>query len=75
MIELTGEPQCQVTLTLQGQRVTIQSTVPPGPDGWAMIRTICFEGVLAAHAQFLAQQRAVVSPLLVPPAVFPSLGR
>lgn len=68
MIELAGQPSYEVRLTLQGQRVTIQSTVPPGPDGWAMIRSICIEGVLAAHAQFLEQQRALVSPILVPPA-------
>lgn len=67
MLEVPGA-QIQVILTLQGSRVTIQSTAPPGVDGWALIRSVCIEGTLAAHTQFLAEQQRTASPIVVPSA-------
>lgn len=73
MLEVPGS-QIQVVLTLQGSRVTIQSTAPPGVDGWALIRSVCIEGTLAAHAQFLVEQQRLASPLVLP-SVEPLLVR
>ena len=71
MIELAGQPVVQVTLTLQGERVSIQATTGGSKDGWALIRTMCLEGALAAHTEWLKLQAAappqVVLPTLAPP--------
>jgi hypothetical protein len=67
MLEVPGS-SLQVILTLHGSRVTIQSTAPPGPDGWALIRSVCVEGLLAAHAQFLVEQQRAASVLVMPSA-------
>lgn len=71
LIEPVGVPPLQVTLTLHGRQVTIQSTVPHGTEGWTTIRQICLEGMLAAHAQVvLAEQgRAGSAPLVIVPTL------
>ena len=66
-LEHTPPMPPMVTILLQGGHVTLQSTIPPGADGWAQIRQLCYEGVLAAHAQILqAQGQSESGRIIVP---------
>ena len=59
----------QVTITLDGRRVNIVSTIAQhAPDAWVQIRQLCYEGLLAAHTQIL-QQGAAGPPLVVIPGL------
>lgn len=44
-------PPAQVLIAMQGNQVTIQSTIAPGPQGWEQIRQLCYEGLLVAQEQ------------------------
>ena len=67
--ERTSQILPQVTITLDGQRVSIVSTIAlQAPDAWAQIRQLCYEGLLAAHAQ-IVQHGTTAPPLVVIPGV------